>query len=168
MLLEHITSRGMVIPPASWASKRPFFTPSSGSPSTRGSERDRPPGFRAFSSENFILGSLRQKDIWSPIPDFPTMGNPIPEFRILGNPEFGNSCIDFAHSGHSGFLKSGSESRQGSGAHMIKNMTPNSRGVLSTMASPNPESVWSGTDAAVRELQKHGFCQNQDLVPSFL
>ena len=33
------------------------------------------------------------------------IGKPIPE-PTLGNSEFGNSCIDFAHSGHSGFLKS--------------------------------------------------------------
>ena len=30
-------------------------------------------------------------------------------------------------------------------------------GVLSTMANQNPGSVWSGTDAAVREQQKHDF-----------
>ena len=39
-------------------------------------------------------------------------------------------------------------------------------GMLPTMASPNPGSVWPGTDAAVREQQKQDFCQNQDLVPS--
>ena len=38
--------------------------------------------------------------------------------------------------------------------------------VLSTLANQNPGSVWSGTDAAVREQQKQDFCQNQDLVPS--
>ena len=34
------------------------------------------------------------------------------------------------------------------------------------MANHNPRFVWSGTDAAVREQQKHDFGQNQDLVPS--
>ena len=38
--------------------------------------------------------------------------------------------------------------------------------VLSTTANQDPGSVWSGTDAAVREQQKQDFGQNQDLVPS--
>ena len=40
------------------------------------------------------------------IHEFPILGNPIPEFPTLWNAELGNSCIDFADSGHSGFLKS--------------------------------------------------------------
>ena len=39
-------------------------------------------------------------------------------------------------------------------------------GVLSTVANPNPGSVWSGTDAAVREHQKRDFCQYQELATS--
>ena len=42
----------------------------------------------------------------------------------------------------------------------------NQSGIISTMTIQNLGSVWSGTDAAVREQQKHDFGQNQDLVPS--
>ena len=33
--------------------------------------------------------------------------------------------------------------------------------VISTMSNPNQVSVWSGTDAAVREQQNQGFGQSQ-------
>ena len=57
------------------------------------------------------------------------------------------------------------KTRKKSGAHTIKTRFQIA-GVLSTMANPNPGSVWSGADAAAREQQKHDFDKNWGLVRS--
>ena len=56
-------------------------------------------------------------------------------------------------------------------AHIVyfkyqKKQDSNQSGLLSTMANQNPGSVWSGTDAVVREQQKQDFGQKQDLLPN--
>ena len=62
------------------------------------------------------------------------------------------------------------KSPEGSGAHSvfpILKKKPNQSGELSTMENQNPGSVWSGTDAAVREQQKQDFGKKHDLVPNY-
>ena len=70
-------------------------------------------------------------------------------FRTL---ELETSKNDFA-------IKANLKTNEGCGAHAIKKTRFQLAAVLSTMANPIPGSVWSGTEAAVREQHNNDFCQ---------